>query len=276
VADTKVEDEAAAAALTGTEDFYCVQGGAPRKVTAEQIAVWTASPPAASARDLGTLALPWGGAFFGSGASIDFGAGNAHINHSANLLTLNTPGIQHILGSQIISAVTYSYFAFYPLNGYYFKTGQTGIVVAAITFADGTDTVCGSIGVDTTANTTAYNTSSDKRGKPYRKRLKGALDLINKVEIWDHTDKRNLINGVGPLAQDLQKVIPPAVSVGDDRYGKLKINSKGELAAVYEGLQLWQYDPSKLVPYLIAAVQELSAEVAELKSQRRVSKKRAV
>jgi hypothetical protein len=89
VADTRVEDEVAAAALTGAEIMYCVQGGGPRRLTVDNIAAYAANPPTSDGRALGTAGLQWSDAFFASGAVLNFGGGNYTVNHSPGLLLFN-------------------------------------------------------------------------------------------------------------------------------------------------------------------------------------------
>lgn len=113
-----------------------------------------------------------------------------------------------------------------------------------IQFLDTTNGVVGSI--TTSAATTAYNTTSDIRVKENIKPIGGAMDLLslinavyyNRIGV-DHIE-------AGFIAQELHKIIPGAVTVGSDEMidGKL--------------INPWQIDMSKLMPYVVAAIIDLS------------------
>ena len=104
------------------------------------------------------------------------------------------------------------------------------------------------------AASVVYNTTSDERLKENIADVgDGYLALINDIKIrsFDWKDRPNLKNKVGVIAQELEKVIPNAVSKGEDDVSKLP----------------YQVSYSTLVPYLIKAVQELSAKVDELENK---------
>jgi hypothetical protein len=101
--------------------------------------------------------------------------------------------------------------------------------------------------ISTSGSTTAYNTSSDYRLKQNIEPLTGALETLN--QLLPKTFEFKSEPGVkvdGFLAHEAQAVVPNAVTGDKD-------------AASYQGI-----DMSKLVPVLVAAVQELSAKVAAL------------
>ena len=101
------------------------------------------------------------------------------------------------------------------------------------------------------AGSVVYNTTSDERLKENIADVDdGYLELVNDIKIksFDWKDRPNLKNKVGVIAQELEKVIPNAVSKGEDDVSKLP----------------YQVSYPALVPYLIKAVQELSAKVEEL------------
>lgn|ERR1041385_488772 len=91
MADTRVEDEVAAAALTGAEILYCVQAGGPRNLTVDRIAAYAANPPTSDGRALGGPALQWSDAYWAFGAVQNYGGGDTVLTHSGTLLTLD-PG----------------------------------------------------------------------------------------------------------------------------------------------------------------------------------------
>ncbi len=111
----------------------------------------------------------------------------------------------------------------------------------------------GSISVTTT--NTAYNTSSDRRLKDNIKPLGDVGDIIDRIAPvsfdWRYIEGRPA--GIGFVAQDLYKVVPEAVKVGD--------NSKKAKAGdpKFDG---WAVDQSKLMPYVIAELQALRARLA--------------
>lgn len=106
-------------------------------------------------------------------------------------------------------------------------------------------TFCGSI--STQSGVTSYNTSSDKRLKTVVKPLAEGLATICGLEMWEYIWKDTGLAGKGGLAQDMFPVVPEAVTVG-------------------EGLDKpWSVDYSKIVPHLIVAIQELTAQVNALK-----------
>jgi len=105
-----------------------------------------------------------------------------------------------------------------------------------------------------TSTTTTYATSSDRRLKSNIVPSPSASNVIDAIEIVSHgwkaaPDKRVTY---GLIAQDLAKVAPEAVTVGDD----------GE-----EVKETWGVDYSKLVPMLIKEMQSLRKRVAELEAE---------
>jgi hypothetical protein len=110
----------------------------------------------------------------------------------------------------------------------------------------------GSISVTSTA--TSYNTSSDYRLKQNATPLTGALAAIQALNPCQFTWKSDGSTGRGFIAHELQAIVPEAVTGEKDA-----INENG--TPHYQGV-----DTSKLVPYLVAAVQELTARLAALEA----------
>lgn len=111
----------------------------------------------------------------------------------------------------------------------------------------------GAVGtISTNGTATAYNTSSDERLKADQGPLAGALDTLRRVVIHRFRWRKDDTEAVGVFAQELHEVIPDAVTVGGDN----------------PTTDPWSVDYSKLVPHLIAAVQELAEQVAELRRGR--------
>lgn len=104
-------------------------------------------------------------------------------------------------------------------------------------------TVVGSVSV--TGAATAYNTSSDVRLKHDFQPINPALlDQINVYDFaWNYDNSR----AYGVKAQELCEIIPQAVHKGDDPEN-----------------DMWSVDYSKLVPLLIAKVQDLEARLKVL------------
>ena len=115
-------------------------------------------------------------------------------------------------------------------------------------------TEVGSIDVTTTA--TAYSTSSDYRLKEAPTPLTGGLATVGQLNPCEFAWKSDGSIGRGFIAHELQSVVPEAVTGQKDA-----VDAEGR--PQYQGV-----DAAKLVPYLVAAVQELSAKVAALEAAR--------
>jgi hypothetical protein len=111
----------------------------------------------------------------------------------------------------------------------------------------------GNIAVTTLATT--YNTVSDYRLKESAKPLVGGLDRVNALKPSVYKWKVNGSAGEGFLAHELAEVVPFAVTGNKDA-----VDADGNPA--YQGVDL-----SKLVPILVAAIQELTARVKTLEAR---------
>ena len=112
----------------------------------------------------------------------------------------------------------------------------------------------GSISV--TSSATAFNTSSDYRLKENITSLSSCLDTVSKIKpsTFNFIDTPNqTVDGF--IAHELAEVVPQAVSGEKDG-----IDEHGE--PIYQGV-----DHSKLVPLLVGAIQELKAEIEQLKNK---------
>jgi len=109
--------------------------------------------------------------------------------------------------------------------------------------------------INTSGTTTSYGTSSDYRLKHDVQPLVGGLATV--AALKPSTYKWNSDNspGEGFIAHELQAVIPQAVSGEKDA-----VNDDGSIKP--QGV-----DYSKIVVHLVAAVQELSAQLTEAKNQ---------
>ena len=121
----------------------------------------------------------------------------------------------------------------------------------------------GSVGsITTTGSATAYNTSSDVRLKHAITALTGALDRVRALKPVSYLWNANNEPGEGFLAHELMREVPLAVTGEPDA-----VDAEGNI-------QPQGVDHSKLVPWLVAALQEsvaqvqaLTARVASLEAQ---------
>lgn len=105
-------------------------------------------------------------------------------------------------------------------------------------------------GITTTGTSTSYNTSSDYRLKENVKPIKDGLSRLMKLKPNKFnfiSDKDTVVDGF--IAHETQEVVPEAVTNQKD-----DIDEEGN--PKYQGI-----DQGKLVPLLVAAVQELSKKV---------------
>ena len=109
-------------------------------------------------------------------------------------------------------------------------------------------------GISATATAASFNTSSDYRLKENPTLLTGGLATVGQLIPCEFTWKSNGSIGRGFIAHELQAVVPEAVSGEKDA-----VDAEGR--PQYQGV-----DAAKVVPYLVAAVQELSAKVATLEA----------
>ena len=124
-------------------------------------------------------------------------------------------------------------------------TTSSGSIV--IFFAGDSDEV-GSIGMSNLEQGTgvSYNTGSDARWKDVTGEARG-LEVINNLNPVAFNWKKSGLSDEGLIAQEVQEHVPNIVKEGSNGY--------------------LQMDYGKLVTPLIKAVQELSAEVEQLKQQ---------
>jgi len=122
-----------------------------------------------------------------------------------------------------------------------------------IKFESGNNTEIGYI-IRNGGTTISYVSSSDRRLKEDYKEF-NAMDMINRIKIYDFKWKDSDYRGYGAIADELQEVIPSIVS--------------GEKDAVYEDDKIHPQgvDYGKLTPVLLKAIQELKAEIDELKNK---------
>ena len=143
-------------------------------------------------------------------------------------------------------------------NGISIITGATTGTQTLLNFTDGAAQSLGSISVDTTANTTTYNTTSDKRLKENITDTSYSLNDLLKISVTDYsfiTDPTHR-KQTGFLAQDLYSVFADAVKVGGDD----------------PLTNAWGIDYGRLTPLLVKSIQDLNSKVdAQALSSSRLS-----
>jgi hypothetical protein len=120
-----------------------------------------------------------------------------------------------------------------------------------------TGTYIGGILTNSTNTGVIYSTSSDHRLKTDLEKLTGALDRLSALPVhrfkWVGHPTAPKVDGF--LAHEAQAVVPEAVTGTKDA-----VDADGK--PIHQGI-----DQSKLVPLLVAAVQELAARVAALEAK---------
>ena len=112
-------------------------------------------------------------------------------------------------------------------------------------YTEANGTLRGSIDYNRGAGLVRYNVTSDYRLKTDLKQFNGN-DILNKVKVYDYQLKETNARVYGVLAHELQEVIPYAVG------------------GVKDGEKMQSVDYSIIVPIMVQAIQELSAENTSL------------
>ena len=156
-------------------------------------------------------------------------------------------------GNLLVGATSVGGYGWTFASAGYAYTARTGTVSQDhILFKNGNGIV-GAIGTNGTA--TYYNTSSDYRLKNTIAPMQNALAKVAQLKPVTYKWNADDSDGQGFIAHELQAVIPESVTGEKDA-----VDDEGN--PVYQGI-----DPSKIVATLTAAIQELKAELDELKSQ---------
>lgn len=133
------------------------------------------------------------------------------------------------------------------------NTSGTSIYNALVCYNNGTSySYCG--GISVSGSSTSFNTSSDYRLKENVQSMTGGLSAISQLKPVTYDWINTKLAGEGFIAHELQAVIPNAVTGEKDA-----IDEQGN--PVYQGV-----DYSKIVPRLVAAIQEQQAQIASLSS----------
>jgi len=147
----------------------------------------------------------------------------------------------------------------------------SGDAIQFIDRAGSSDVEIGSITMNVSSNSTAYNTTSDYRIKENVVNITGALAKINQLRPVNFNFIGKSVKLDGFLAHEVQAIIPYAVTGNKDAVKTVKdgdLNNDGsksdydKIAALStkEVPEYQQLDYSKLVGLLTASVQELSAK----------------
>jgi hypothetical protein len=137
------------------------------------------------------------------------------------------------------------------LNAWLAKDTQNNGAIAS--FVNNSNALAGTITISGT--TTTYGTSSDYRLKENVQQITTGLATIGELRPVTYDWKADKSKGEGFIAHELQEVIPHAVTGEKDA-----INEDGSIKP--QGV-----DYSKIVVHLVAAIQELKAEIDALKGK---------
>ena len=188
---------------------------------------------------------------------VNASAERMRIDSSGNVLVGTTATPATLTGTSTESGIGFdgtSGFGVFVRNGsvplYANRRGTDGDIISLR--KDGT--TVGSISV--TGSSTSYNTSSDHRLKENVVPMEGALDKVAQLKPSRFNfiaDTDRTVDGF--LAHEVAEIVPNAVSGEKDA-----VDEEGN--PMYQGI-----DHSKLVPILVGAIQELKAEIEQLKAQ---------
>lgn len=176
--------------------------------------------------------LRWDGGFLSTGFASDAGAWTSGASYNGDGTAINYAAGSSIFSKAAAAPITVN------------RNAASGAVVSILRAG----TSVGSISVS--GSTTAYNTSSDERLKEDLQPLD--RDLLDQIAVYDFLWKGSSVRGHGVIAQELFDVIPMAVYRGE--------------ATEEDPQPMWSVDYSKLVPLLIACVQDLRLRVAALEA----------
>ena len=166
---------------------------------------------------------------------IDSG-GNLLVGTTSDISTTNVEGIQIWRSGAAIIRTRRPFTTAAQHYEFYNSNGQVGAI-------------------NTSGTSTSYATSSDYRLKENIKPMQGALATVAQLNPVTYTWKADGSDGQGFIAHELQAVVPDCVTGEKDA-----VDSEGN--PVYQGI-----DTSFLVATLTKAIQELKAEVDDLKAQ---------
>ena len=191
-----------------------------------------------------------GGAGNAMTGNIDIGIGNGaqtlNFGTGSAAKTINIGGITTTTNLNLKVGAT-------AANGVTVLTGKTSGTQNLFNFTDGSGDNIGSINIDTSANSTTYNTTSDKRLKENITETHYTLDDLLQISVTDYnfitdpTQRRQ----TGFLAQDLHAIFPDAVKVGGSD----------------PNTDPWAVDYGRLTPLIVKSVQQLNSKVDNLSAR---------
>ena len=184
----------------------------------------------------------------------DNNVGQIIYRHNGNSMAFDTNDVERmrinatgdILFGTTSETNSHAYFSAESNSRMVLSLGAATASASTIASFKNSNGAVGSISVGGSA--TAFNTSSDYRLKEDLKDFDG-LDKVSKIPVYDFKWKVDDSRSYGVMAHELQEVLPSAV--------------KGEK----DGEKMQGVDYSKIVPLLIKSIQELKAEVEDLKSK---------
>jgi len=216
----------------GTNDIYIANGAAYKHIIGTGFQWFTA--PAGIAGNAIT---------FTQAMTLD-ASGNLYVAKTSSSSATNGCELQTGAGGNAASVFTATAATVSIMN----RLTSDGVIVD---FRRQTSSV-GNISVTTLATT--YNTISDYRLKENAQPLVGGLARVNALKPSSYNWKSDGSAGEGFLAHELAEVVPAAVTGEKDA-----VNADGTIKS--QGI-----DMSRIVPILVAAIQELTAEVNALKN----------
>lgn len=203
----------------------------------------------------GTSSINW--------KSLRFGTDSAEPGVNNTLVGLNVSGLGHITSS--VSNATYpnlslhrsdySYGVFNPVM--HFVIGNTGITRSGFVFNAVTDPISGAyidgfVGIN--SGTITFYETSDYRRKTNLKLETSLLTTLSKVNVYNFNYIGSQLRYTGFIAHEIQEYFPIAVTGKKD-----DVDEEGN--PIYQKM-----DTKKLIPVIVAAVNELTIKFERIKS----------
>ena len=228
----------------------------------------------------------YGNLYFGDGQDDD--VGGVSYNHSTNLMTLTTAGVERmVVGAEVAvnDDATDTGAAVFKVKGA--QNNDVAIYVhkntsgseTMLRFRDGDQTTCGTIGIDTGGNTVSYNTSSDYRLKKNEVEITDGITKVKSLKPyrfnWKSKPDGDKVDGF--FAHEAKAVVPESVQGEKDAFekyrehqerpedkdvGDFKLDESGNKIPKYQ-----QIDQAKLVPVLTAALKEAITKIETLETK---------
>ena len=201
-----------------------------------------------SVTDSGTIVVGGGSAAV---PGIAFtGATSTGIYYSSSIVGLSLNGTAHTTAHPGTGGpVGNANFYVAPGNNAYSlatKNSATSGVVGVMQFFDGSNDSCGIITMDTTANTTAYGTSSDR-------------DL--KIVDGPYVPDGSIIDGLAPVTYRWKKHPDGNPMIGFVAQDVFELYPSAVIQPIENVIDHWQIDFSKFVPLIIAELKSLRARL---------------